>query len=217
MASEGPPHTEKILYEVLPGSVFIDDGISETRLDRPALERLRDLVAEGVFEVLLVTAPDRLARRYAYQVVLVEEFIRGGREVIFVQPSLGTSPEGQMLLQMQGVFAECERALIQERTRRGRRFAARQGRVNWGNPPYGYTYVRKTVTMPQHLGVNDTEAEVVRQIYRWCVEEQMSSYAIHQRLTVQPSPKLPLPQCGINSTLFIQGQLHQQPRLTAPG
>jgi len=64
-------------YEVLPGNVFIDDGVSGTRLDRPALERLRDLAAEGAFDVLLVTAPDRLARRYAYQVVLVEELTRG--------------------------------------------------------------------------------------------------------------------------------------------
>jgi site-specific DNA recombinase len=175
-------------YEVLPGSVFIDDGISGTRLDRPALDRLRDLVAEGAFEVILVTAPDRLARRYAYQVVLVEEFTRCGCEVVFAQQFLGTNPEEQMLLQMQGVFAEYERALIQERTRRGRVFAARQGRVNWGNPPYGYTYIRKTPTTPQHLVTNETEAEVVRQIYRWCVEEQLSSYAIHQRLTVHGIP-----------------------------
>jgi site-specific DNA recombinase len=158
-------------YEVLPGNVFIDDGISGTRLDRPALDRLRDLVAEGAFEVILVTAPDRLARRYAYQVVLVEECIRGGCEVVFVHQSLGTSPAEQMLLQVQGVFAEYERALIQERTRRGRSFAARQWRVNWGNLPYGYTYVRKTVTTPQHLVINEAEAEIVRQIYRWCVEE----------------------------------------------
>ena len=122
-------------YAVLPGNVFIDDGVSGTRLDRPALDRLRDLAAEGALEVILVTAPDRLARRYAYQVVLVEEFIRDGCEVVFVHQSLGASPEEQMLLQMQGVFAEYERALIQERTRRGRLFAARQGRVNWGNPP----------------------------------------------------------------------------------
>jgi site-specific DNA recombinase len=175
-------------YEVLPGSVFIDDGISGTRLDRPALDRLRDLVAEGVFEVLLATAPDRLARRYAYQVVLVEEFTRCGCEVVFAQQSLGTNPAEQMLLQMQGVFAEYERALIQERTRRGRVFAARHGRVNWGNPPYGYTYIRKTPTTPQQLVTNETEAEVVRQIYRWCVEEQLSSYAIHQRLTVHGIP-----------------------------
>ncbi|HEY5864366.1 MAG TPA: recombinase family protein [Candidatus Tectomicrobia bacterium] len=136
-------------YEVLPGNVFIDDGVSGTRLDRPALERLRDLAAEGAFEVLLVTAPDRLARRYAYQVVLVEELTRGGCEVVFVHQSLGTSPEEQMLLQMQGVFAEYERALIHERTRRGQLFAARQGRVNWGNPPYGYTYV----ALPQAVWV----------------------------------------------------------------
>jgi site-specific DNA recombinase len=176
-------------YEILPGNVFIDDGVSGTRLDRPALERLRDLAAEGVFDVVLVTAPDRLARRYAYQVVLVEELTRCGCEVVFVHQSLGASPEEQMLLQMQGVFAEYERALIHERTRRGQLFAARQGRVNWGNPPYGYTYVHKTPTTPQHLVVNEAEAEVVRQIYRWCVEEQLSSYAIHRRLTLQGVPR----------------------------
>ena len=172
-------------YDIAPTSIFIDEGVSGTRLDRPALDRLRDLAAEGAFEVLLVTVPDRLARRYASQVLLVEEFHRCGCAVVFVQHSLGASPEEQMLLQMQGVFAEYERALIQERTRRGRLFAARQGRVNWGNPPYGYTYVRKTLTTPQHLVINEAEAEVVRLIYRWCVEEQLSSYAIHQRLTAQ--------------------------------
>jgi site-specific DNA recombinase len=175
-------------YEVLPGHVFIDDGIIGTRLDRPARDRLRDLAAEGAFEVILLTAPDRLARRDAYQVVLVEEFARCGCEVVFAQQSLGTSPEEQMLLQMQGVLAEDERALIHERTRRGRVFAARQGRVNWGNPPYGYTYIRTTPTTPQHLVINETEAEIVRQIYRWCGEEQLSSYAIHQRLTAQGIP-----------------------------
>jgi predicted site-specific integrase-resolvase len=49
-------------YDIAPTSVFIDDGVSGSRLDRPALDRLRDLVAEGAFEVLLVTVPDRLAR-----------------------------------------------------------------------------------------------------------------------------------------------------------
>jgi site-specific DNA recombinase len=137
---------------------------------------LRDLTAEGAFEALFVTTPDRLARRYAYQVLLIEEFHHCGCRVVFVQHHLGTSPEEQMLLQMQGVFAEYERALIQERTRRGRLFAARQGRVNWGNPPYGYTYVRKTLTTPQHLVINEAEAEIVRLIYRWCVQEQLSSY-----------------------------------------
>jgi len=195
-------------YDIAPTSVFIDEGVSGARLDRPALDRLRDLAAEGAFEVLLVTVPDRLARRYAYQVLLVEEFTRCGCEVIFVQHGLGTSPEEQMLLQMQGVFAEYERALIQERTRRGRLFAARQGRVNWGNPPYGYTYIRKTPITPQHLVVNEAEAEVVRLMYRWCVEEQMSSYAIQRRLTAQGIVPI---GARISSILIVPPHLTRRP------
>ena len=121
------PGSRHLSYDIAPTSVFIDEGVSGARLDRPALDRLRDLAAEGAYEVLLVTVPDRLARRYAYQVLLVEEFTRGGCEVVFVQHGLGASPEEQMLLQMQGVFAEYERALIQERTRRGRLFRRAKG------------------------------------------------------------------------------------------
>jgi site-specific DNA recombinase len=175
-------------YEVPAGGVFVDQHASGSRLDRPALDRLRDLAAEGAFDAVLVWSPDRLARRYAYQVVLMEELTRCGCEVVFVHHPFGQSPEEQMLLQIQGVFAEYERALIQDRTRRGQLFAARQGRVNWGNPPYGYTYIRKTATTPQHLVINEAEAEVVRQIYRCCVQEQLSSYAIHKRRTLQGVP-----------------------------
>lgn len=168
---------------------FIDDGYSGARLDRPGLERLRDLAAEGAFAAILVYAPDRLARNYAYQVVVLEELTRTGCEVIFLNHAFGQNPEEQMLLQIQGVFAEYERALITERTRRGRLFAARQGRVNWGgNPPYGYRYLRKTERTPPQLLVEEREATVVQQIYRWLVEEQLSSYAIQQRLTAQHVP-----------------------------
>jgi site-specific DNA recombinase len=176
-------------YQVPPDWEFVDDGYSGARLDRPALERLRDLAAEGAFAAVLVYAPDRLARNYAYQVLLLEELMRAGCEVLFVNHAFGESPEEQMLLQIQGVFAEYERALITERTRRGRLFAARQGRVNWGgNPPYGYRYLRKTEHTPPQLLVEDQEAMVVQQMYRWLVEEQLSSYAIQQRLTAQGVP-----------------------------
>jgi site-specific DNA recombinase len=119
-----------------------------------------------------VTAPDRLARRYASQVVLIEELTRCGCEVVFVPQRLGTSPAAQMLLQRQGVLAESERALIQARTRRGPLLAARQGRVNWGHPPDGSTYIRKTPTTPQQFVINEAEAEMGRQVYRGCVAEQ---------------------------------------------
>jgi site-specific DNA recombinase len=115
-----PTHKATIAggYELLEEYVFVDENYSGSRLDRPGLERLRDLASEGAFEAVLVCSPDRLARQYAYQFVVVEELQRAGCEVVFLNHGgLGESPEEKMLfLQIQGVFAEYERALIQERT-----------------------------------------------------------------------------------------------------
>ncbi len=175
-------------YEVAPEHIFVDAHHSGARLDRPALDKLRDLAAEGMFEAIPVYSPDRLARQYAHQVIVIEELSRAGCRVVFLNHAFGQSPEEQMLLQIQGVFAEYERALIKERLRRGRLFAARHGRATWGNPPYGYTYIPKTDTTPQQLVINEVEAEIVRQMYRWLIEEEMSSYAIEKRLVTQRVP-----------------------------
>src|SRR2546425_3654403 len=111
---------------VLPEAMqFLDDGYSGTTLVRPALERLRDLVAAGAVDRLYIHSPDRLARKYAYQVLLVDEFHRAGGEVVFLNSELGRSPEDDLLLQVQGMMAEYERAKILERHRRGGRAGAR--------------------------------------------------------------------------------------------
>jgi site-specific DNA recombinase len=85
---------------------FIDEGYSGSTLVRPALERLRDLVAAGAVDRLYIHSPDRLARKYAYQVLLVDEFQRAGVEVVFLNRALGTSPEDDLLLQVQGMIAD---------------------------------------------------------------------------------------------------------------
>jgi Resolvase, N terminal domain len=95
-------------------------GYSGTTLVRPALERLRDLAAAGSFQRLYVHSPDRLARRYAYQVLLVDELRREQVEIVFLNRAIGVSPEEDLLLQMQGMIAEYERAKIIERSRRGK-------------------------------------------------------------------------------------------------
>ena len=111
---------------------------------RPALERLRDAVAAGNLDRLYVHSPDRLARRYAYQVLLIDEFHRAGVEIVFLNRPIGLSPEDDLLLQVQGMVAEYERAKILERSRRGKRHAARQGAVSvLSGAPYGYRYVGK--------------------------------------------------------------------------
>jgi len=106
---------------------FVDDGYTGSTLLRPALEKLRDVAYAGAIDVLYVHSPDRLARRYAYQVLLIDELKKAGVEVIFLNRSIGDSPEDELLLQMQGMIAEYERAKILERSRRGKRHAARRG------------------------------------------------------------------------------------------
>jgi site-specific DNA recombinase len=103
---------------VLPEYVFVDEGWSGAGLDRPALDRWRDSAPDGAFEAVLVCVPDRQARQYAYQVVVLGELRRAGVEVVFLNHAFDDRPEQQLLLllQIQGVLAEYERALIQERT-----------------------------------------------------------------------------------------------------
>lgn len=148
--------------------IFCDEGVSGTRLVRPALERLRDAAGAGAFEVLLCHAPDRLARRYAYQVLLLEELQRAGVEVSFAREAAHTdSPEDEMLRQFRGVIAEYERAQIAERTRRGKLHRARQGEHSvLGTAPYGYRMVRSGERIDAHLQIDAAEAEIVREIFR---------------------------------------------------
>ncbi len=122
----------------------IDEGYSAAALVGPALERLRDLAAAGAVVRLYVPSPDRLACKYAFQVLLVDEFQHAGVEVIFLNRELGRSPEDALLLQVQGMMAEYERPKMIERHRRGKLHAARAGVVNvLSGAPYGYRYVPK--------------------------------------------------------------------------
>jgi site-specific DNA recombinase len=123
-------HAEQQGLDVPPEWVFEDEGYSGATLVRPALERLRDLVAQVPVEIVLCYAPDRLARRYAYQALLVEELARAGTEVCFLNGPAGDRPEDALLVQFQGMIAEYEKAQIIERTRRGKAHRAKAGSVN---------------------------------------------------------------------------------------
>lgn len=164
---------------------FLDEGYSGATLIRPALERLRDVVAAGAVDRLYVHSPDRLARKYAYQVLLVDEFRRAGVEVMFLNRALGQSPEDDLLLQVQGMIAEYERAKIIERHRRGKRHAARTGAVNvLSGAPYGYRYVSKYAGGGQaRYDIVPEEARVVRQVFDWIARDRLSIGQVCRRLT----------------------------------
>ena len=132
-------HAQSNGYLVPPEWVFQDEGYSGVNLVRPGLEALRDLAAQGQITTVLIYSPDRLSRKYAYQVLLSEEFSRCGVETVFLKSPTGSSPEDQLVVQFQGMIAEYERAQIAERSRRGKRHKAQQGVVNvLSGAPYGY-------------------------------------------------------------------------------
>jgi site-specific DNA recombinase len=172
---------------------FLDEGASGGTLLRPALERLRDQAAAGAMDRLYVHSPDRLARKYAYQVLLLDELKRCGIEVVFLNRQIGCSPEEDLLLQVQGMVAEYERAKILERSRRGKLHAARRGSLNvMGGAPYGYRYVgRREGGGEASYQVAEEEAQVVRQVFTWIGRDRCSIGEVCRRLKQQgtPSPK----------------------------
>ena len=167
-----------------PDHAFIDEGHSGSSLVRPALERLRDVVAAGEIDRVYLLAPDRLARRHAHQALLMEEFRRAGVEVTFLNRPIGAGPEDDLLLQIQGVIAEYERAQILERSRRGRRHAARSGSVSaLAGAPYGYRYVtRDRGAGVARFEIVPEEARFVRLIFAWVGLERLSLREVCRRL-----------------------------------
>jgi len=176
-------------YLVPPEWRFQDEGYSGATLLRPGLEGLRDLAAGGQLEAVLIHSPDRLSRKYAYQVLLVEELSRCGVEVIFLKSPSGETPEDQLLVQFQGMIAEYERAQIAERSRRGKRHRAQQGSVNvLSGAPFGYRYVKKSENSAAYYEVVESEAKVVQMVFDIYTQQNQSINAIARMLNQRQIP-----------------------------
>ncbi len=169
--------------------VFEDEGYSGATLIRPALERLRDLAAQVPVDVVLCYSPDRLARRYAYQALLIDEFSRVGTEVRFVKGPRAETPEDELMIQFQGMIAEYERAQIAERTRRGKAHRARAGLTNvLSGAPYGYRYVRRSESADARYEIVENEARVVRELFRRYIEDQVTMAELVRWLEAEQIP-----------------------------
>jgi len=163
---------------------FVDDGYSGATLVRPALDRLRDLAATGVVNRIYVHSPDRLARNYAYQVLLIDEWHRAGVEVVFLNRPLSQTPEDDLLLQVQGIVAEYERAKIMERSRRGKKHAAQRGSLNvMSCAPFGYRYVSVHDRGGQaQFEPIPEQTRVVKQVFKWIARDRCSLGEVCRRL-----------------------------------
>lgn len=152
--------------------LYRDDGYSGASLNRPGLDALRDQAALAAFDVVLLTAPDRLARKYVHQMLVIEELQQQGCRVEFLDRPMSEDPHDQLLLQIRGAVAEYERALITERTRRGRLAKVRAGQLlPWSKPPFGYRSDPEHPRDPASLRVDPYEAMVIEQIFAHYLEE----------------------------------------------
>jgi site-specific DNA recombinase len=182
-------HAAQARLDVPQEWVFEDEGHSGATLVRPALEALRDLVAQGCVDVVLVYSPDRLARKFAYQALLLEEFARAGVRAEFVKGPRGDSPEDQLLVQFQGMFAEYEKAQLMERYRRGKAHRARCGSVNvLGGAPFGYRYVPKTADSGASYEIVDHEAVIAAELFRRYTDDGASIADLTRWLTSENVP-----------------------------
>ena len=158
---------------------FVDDGYSGAELDRLALNRLRQAAREGSVDVVLAYDPDRLSRKLYHQMILAEEFEKQGIKLEFITQDMGTSPEDRMFFNMRGLVSEYEREKIRERTMRGSREKARQGKVvSAGAIPFGLGYNKEKATLQKNL----EKAQTVRLIFYAFANEDLSLQSLADRL-----------------------------------
>jgi len=168
---------------------YCDDGFSGARLDRPGLDALRDAAETGRLDAVWCLSPDRLARKYAYQVIVIDELARHGVAVLFHDtPPLADDPQTHLLTQVQGVIAEYERAKIAERYRRGKLWRARAGETIAWKCPYGYRRIARSGERAAHLEVFEPEAAIVRRIFRDYVGDALSMRQITRQLSQEHIP-----------------------------
>jgi site-specific DNA recombinase len=168
-------------FTILNDLICIDDGFSGSILDRPGLDKLRDCISERCINTVLVYSPDRLSRKYVHQLVLKDEFEKQGASIIFLKSPTAKTPEEQLSLHFQGIFAEYERTQIAERCRRGRLYKAKAGSHSvLSTASYGYKRVNGGHTI--QFEIDEDKAKVVRQIFNLFTRQSRSVYKICMQL-----------------------------------
>ena len=161
---------------------YIDDGWSGDILARPELDKLREDAKKKIWEAVLMYDPDRLARRYSYQELVMDELVEAGIEVIFITVPSPKNGEEKLMHGFRGLFAEYERVKITERFRLGKLRKAREGHLLLSQPKYGYNYIPKKDRQHGYYEVNEREAKIVKMIFEWVALEKLTIRGVVKRL-----------------------------------
>src|SRR5215207_8346430 len=169
--------------------VFRDDGRSGAKLDRPGLDALRDHAARAAFDLVVICSPDRLARNFVHQMVVLEELERRGVRVVFCDRPLSDDPHEQLVTQIRGAVAEYERTLIADRMRRGRQARLRSGQLlPWTRAPYGYRLHPERPRDPAAVGLDPVAAAVVQELFAAYAAGGVTLHTLAAQLTARGVP-----------------------------
>ena len=161
---------------------YVDNGWSGDMLARPALDQLREDAKKKLWQAVLIYDPDRLARRYSFQELVMDELRELGLATLFVTVSPSKNHEDRLMYGVRGIFAEYERTKIAERFRLGKIRKAKEGHIMTGEAPYGYTLIRRKDKNPGYYEINHDEAAMVRRIFSFVADEGMTLRKITRRL-----------------------------------
>ncbi|QOD38532.1 recombinase family protein [Candidatus Wolbachia massiliensis] len=170
-------------HELLNKYEFKDNGVSGWILERESLEALRDRVVEGEIDKIYIHSLDRLSRKSAHQMFLLDEFEKAGVEVIFLNYKVEKNPESRLFLKMQGLLSECETLRTMERSRGGRIHRARKGEMSVINVvPFGFRRINHVDRDKIRIEINEEEAKIVRDLFKWVGQERISIKGAVRRL-----------------------------------
>jgi site-specific DNA recombinase len=166
---------------------FIDDGYSGEYIDRPALSQLRDGLERKEFDMVVIYDPDRLARNLAHQLIITDEIEKSGAKLLFVSVTFEESPEGKLFYSMRGAISAYEKEKIKERTTRGKKGKARQGKLVNNGRCFGYDYDK----VNSMYIINEAQAAIVRQIFDLCIKDKLGTALISKKLNNEciPAPR----------------------------
>jgi site-specific DNA recombinase len=171
--------------------IYRDDGDSGAKLNRPGLDCLRDRAAFAAFERVRITTPDRLARHFTPQLLLIEELSQRGCEVECLDRPMSNEPHDQLLLHIRGAVAEYERTLMADRLRRGRQAKCRSGpRLPWSHAPDGDILAPERPRDANRVRLDPVQAAVVAHIVAWSPDPPtpVSLYGVAKRLSEAKIP-----------------------------
>jgi site-specific DNA recombinase len=161
---------------------YKDEGWSGTILARPSLDELRIDAKNKLWEGVVIYDPDRLARKYSYQSLVIDELEEAGIKVLFVTTPPAKTDEDKLLYGVKGLFAEYERTRIADRFRLGKLRKAREGHISTPQAAYGYDYVKKQDQEQGYIKINKREAEVVKMIFSWIGEQDFTIRGVVRKL-----------------------------------